>query len=41
MTTEQRRAYAAQIRHLTDHGQHRAAYALWLRTIAPTAAGAQ
>jgi hypothetical protein len=41
MTTEQRRAYAAQIRHLTDHGQHRAAYALWLRTIAPTAAGGQ
>jgi len=37
MPVSQRRAYAAQIRHLTDHGQHRAAYALWLRTIAPAA----
>jgi hypothetical protein len=40
MTTDQRRAYAAQIRHLTDHGQHREAYALWLRTIAPQTAKA-
>ena len=40
MSVSQRRAYAAQIKYLTDHGQHREAYALWLRTIAPQTARA-
>jgi hypothetical protein len=35
MTTQDRRAIAAEITRLTNHGQHLAAYALWLRTIAP------
>jgi hypothetical protein len=35
VTIQQRRAIAAEITRLTNHGQHREAYALWLRTIAP------
>jgi hypothetical protein len=38
MSTDQRRAYAAQIKRLTDHGQHQAAYRLWEQTISPKAA---
>jgi len=35
MTKTDRRIIAAQIRDLTNKGQHVAAQALWLRTIAP------
>jgi hypothetical protein len=38
MTASQRRAYAAQIKYLTNHGRHLEAHALWIRTIAPKAA---
>jgi hypothetical protein len=40
MPVAQRRAYAAQIKFLTNHGRHLEAYALWIRTIAPQAARA-
>jgi len=35
MSPTDRRAIAAQIRHLTNNGRHLEAHALWLRTIAP------
>ena len=41
MTPTDRRATAARIRDLTNHGQHLAAYALWLATLAPSAQGSR